>query len=35
MPVSSKLADGVMKVVTPEATDYVFLSDTPMHVNTE
>ncbi len=28
-----KIADGAMKITTPEATDYAFLSDTPLNVN--
>jgi hypothetical protein len=34
-PKVAQLADGVLKVVTAEATDYVFVSDTPQTVNVE
>lgn len=33
VPSVSKLADGVLKVVTHESTDYVFESDTPLNFN--
>ncbi|MHB9130605.1 MAG: hypothetical protein ACYDBB_05870 [Armatimonadota bacterium] len=35
VPACTKLADGVMKITTTESTDYAFISDTPLAVDTE